>query len=217
MYGIKHKISNNILFESNHASLKLCVEAAVSARADLTGADLTGADLSGTTLSWADLSGADLSGTYLSEADLSGANLSGAILSGANLSRANLTGADLSRVDLSEANLTGANLSGADLYGINLSRANLSGANLSGANMYGVDGEAMTIKKTPIQISGLRWHVTIFDNDMRIGCEYHSLANWWSYDDARISGMGSYALEFWKHHKAMLHEICAATGRKVMP
>jgi uncharacterized protein YjbI with pentapeptide repeats len=113
-------------------------------------------------------------------------------------SGANLYGADLSR----------ANLSGANLYGANLSRADLSRANL-----YGADGEKTTIKKMPIQISGLRWHIIIFDNDMRIGCEYHSLADWWSFDDARISEMDEEALDFWNQYKTLLQGICAATGR----
>lgn len=97
----------------------------------------------------------------------------------------------------------GANLSEADLY-----RANLYGANLSGAN-----GKKITIKKTPVQISGLRWRIIIFDKDMRIGCEYHSLADWWPYDDDRITDMDSHALDFWKQHKGLLQGVCVATGR----
>jgi len=106
-----------------------------------------------------------------------------------------------------------ADLSMANLYGANLSGANLYEADLYGANLYGANGKKTTIKKTPIQISGLRWHIIIFDKDMRIGCEYHALADWWSYDDYRIADMGSHALEFWKQHKDMLRGICAAMGR----
>jgi uncharacterized protein YjbI with pentapeptide repeats len=133
----------------------------------------------------------------------SGANLYGADLSRANLSGANLYGANLYGADLSRADLSGANL-----YGANLSRADLSRANL-----YGADGEKTTIKKMPIQISGLRWHIIIFDNDMRIGCEYHSLEDWWGFDDARISEMDEEALDFWNQYKTLLQGICAATGR----
>jgi hypothetical protein len=117
-FEIKSRFTGNVIFSLETEKLKLCVEAAIKSRADLSGADL----------SRADLSRADLHG-----ANLSGANLSGANLSGADLSRANLSGADLSRANLSGANLSGANLSGANLSGANLSRANLSGANLSGA------------------------------------------------------------------------------------
>ena len=124
---IKSWFSGDVLFEyeSDNATMKKAVEAAVDDNANLSGANLSGANLSG-----ADLSGADLSVADLSDADLSGADLSGADLSDADLSDANLSGANLS-----DANLSGANLSDA-----NLSDANLSGADLSGAAIYYSDG-----------------------------------------------------------------------------
>jgi len=91
-FQIKSKYDASVLFESECESLKLCVEAAVRARADLSGADLSWADLSGANLSWADLFGA-------------------------NLYRANLSGANLYRANLSGANFYGANLYGANLFG----------------------------------------------------------------------------------------------------
>jgi hypothetical protein len=141
-------------------------------------------------------------------ANLYGADLPRANLSGANLSRSDLSGADLSRSDLSRANLSRSDLSGADLYRANLSRSDLSGAYLFGANR-----EKTTIQNTPLQILGLRWDIIIFDKDMRIGCEYHSIKDWWSFDDDRISDMDSDALAFWTTNKAMLQAICAADGR----
>jgi len=99
--------------------------------------------------------------------------------------------------------------SGADLSG-----ADLSGADLYGANLYGANGEKTTIKYTPLQISGLRWPIIIFDKDMKIGYEYHSISNWWSFDDDRISKMESDALDFWKANKPMLQALCAANGRE---
>jgi len=194
VFRIKHRFTGKILFELQCKSLKICIEAALKSGADLSGADLSGADLYGANLSRADLSGADLSGADLYGADLYGAKLSGAKLSGAYLSGANLYGADLSGADLS-----GADLSGADLYG---------------ANLYGANGEKTTIKYTPLQISGLRWPIIIFDKDMKIGYEYHSISNWWSFDDDRISKMESDALDFWKANKPMLQALCAANGRE---
>jgi hypothetical protein len=61
-FEIKHRYSCAVLFSLETDSLKLCVEAAVKARADLQGADLQGADLRG-----ADLQGADLRGAKNSE------------------------------------------------------------------------------------------------------------------------------------------------------
>ena len=164
LFQIKNRFNEEIIFEKDCDSMRLCVGAAVESGVNLPRANLSGANLSGADLPGADLSGADLSGANLSRvnlpranlsganlsrvnlpgANLSGANLSGAYLSGANLSGAYLYGADLSGVNLSGADLSGVNLYGANLYGANLSRVNLPGANLSrvnlpGANLYGAD------------------------------------------------------------------------------
>ena len=77
---IKSWFSGDVLFEyeSDNATMKKAVEAAIDGNADLSGADLRDADLRD-----ADLSGADLSNADLRDADLSGADLSNADLSGA--------------------------------------------------------------------------------------------------------------------------------------
>ena len=77
-FEIKHRFTGSVLFSLETESMKLCVEAAVKSRANLSGADLSRANLSGANLSRANLYGADLSGADLSGANLYGANLSGA-------------------------------------------------------------------------------------------------------------------------------------------
>ena len=81
----------------------------------------------------------------------------------------------------------------------NLSEANLSGANLSGAKMY---GEIMT--KSPIQISGLQWLITITEKHIQIGCEVHTADEWFSFDDSRIAKMHFTALDWWRKNKSLL-------------
>lgn len=73
LYEIKHRFTGTVLFSLETESLKLCVQAAVKAKAYLRGAYLGGAYLRG-----ADLRGADLRGAYLGDADLRGADLGGA-------------------------------------------------------------------------------------------------------------------------------------------
>ena len=85
--------------DTNAATMRDAVTAAVAAGADLSGADLTGADLTG---------------AYLRRANLTRANLREADLTGANLRGANLRRADLTGANLRWANLTGADLRGAD-------------------------------------------------------------------------------------------------------
>ncbi|MDC4714839.1 pentapeptide repeat-containing protein [Acinetobacter baumannii] len=163
------------------------LESAIADDANLSDADLRGANLRGANLYGADLSGADLRDANLSDADLRGANLRGANLYGADLSGADLRGADLRGADLSDANLYGANLRGANLYG----------ADLRGA------------KAPPLVVYGLRWDVIISGlGKMRIGCQEHSVEDWKSFDDARITGMDSEALEFWNQYKSMLLNMC---------
>jgi len=86
---IRARFTGGVLFEhdADNNSVRITLEAAVSARANLDGANLAGANLDG-----ANLAGANLDGAYLD-----GANLAGANLAGANLARANLAGAYLAR------------------------------------------------------------------------------------------------------------------------
>ena len=115
---IKSWFSGDVLFEyeSDNATMKKAVEAAVDDNATLSGANLSGANLRDANLSGANLSGANLSGANLRDANLSGANLSGANLSGADLRDADLRDADLRDADLSGANLSGADLRDAAIY-----------------------------------------------------------------------------------------------------
>ncbi len=190
MIEIKHRFTGKVLFSVEADFLKLAVEAAVSADADLEGADLRGAYLRG----------ADLEGAYLRGADLEGAYLRGADLSGADLSGADLSGADLS----------GADLSGADLRGAYLRDADLSGADLSGAEI----ADDITITNTPIQLLGLIYDVIIFDKHIKIGCEFHSMADWFCFCDKRIAEMdGKNALNWWRQWNEPLRQICISSGR----
>jgi len=225
IFEIKHLVTGKLLFKFETRSLKLCVEAAVSAStdlrdaylrvanlrdadlqgADLRSADLQGADLRGADLQGADLQGADLQGAYLQGADLRGAYLQGAYLRSADLQGADLRGADLQGADLRSADLQGAYLQGADLRG-----AYLQGAYLQGA--YLRDGTE--IKDTPIQVIGGHYDVIIFDEHMKIGCEFHPIKSWLSYKTERIAEMdGSTALKYWKAWKKPLKALCRANGR----
>ena len=65
-FEIKHRYSGNLLFSLETESLKVCVEAAVKARAHLSGANLSGANLSGADLCGADLYGAKGANKYRS-------------------------------------------------------------------------------------------------------------------------------------------------------
>jgi uncharacterized protein YjbI with pentapeptide repeats len=83
---VLHNVTKEVIFKSEHKTIKETIVFAVSSRADLRGANLRGANLRG--------------------ANLWGANLREANLRGANLWGANLRGADLWEADLWEAELS---------------------------------------------------------------------------------------------------------------
>ena len=95
LFEIKSRFSGSILFSLETENLRICVEAAIKAGADLRGADLGGADLGGAYLRGTDLVGANLRDADLRDADLRAASLVGANLSGADLRDAYLVGAYL--------------------------------------------------------------------------------------------------------------------------
>ena len=201
--------------------LGLAVRWAISADANLADANLAGAylagayladaNLAGAYLADANLAGAYLAGAYLADANLAGANLADANLAGAYLADANLAGANLADANLADANLAGAYLAGAYLADANLAGANLADANLADAKW----AEGVFVTKPPLQVSGLRWPVTILDTHMQIGCQLHGLAEWQRFDDRAIADMdGRDALRFWRAHKDVLMGLARSIGRE---
>ena len=104
-FEIKSRFSGAVLFAAETESMRLAVELAVKAGADLAGADLADAKLAGAHLAGAYLAGAHLAGAHLADANLAGADLADAKLARANLARAYLAGADLARANLADAKL----------------------------------------------------------------------------------------------------------------
>ena len=68
LFKITCRFTGAVRFEGEFGSLKLCLEAAVKAGADLADADLAGANLAGADLAGADLAGANLARAYLARA-----------------------------------------------------------------------------------------------------------------------------------------------------
>ena len=87
---ITNRLDGKVLFEADVASMKLAVEAAIAASANLRHANLCGVDLCGANLREANLCSANLRYANLRYANLSCANLSGADLRYANLRGASL-------------------------------------------------------------------------------------------------------------------------------
>ncbi|WP_307761641.1 pentapeptide repeat-containing protein [uncultured Pseudomonas sp.] len=147
---------------------------------------------------------ANLDGAYLRGAYLRGANLDGAYLRGAYLRGANLDGAYLRGAYLRGAYLRGANLDGAYLRGAYLRGAYLRGANLDGvASLWGCTGNRAEVKA----IQADTWDVTYTATHMQIGCQFHTLAEWWGFSDDEIARMDSQALAWWQIWKPIIQKI----------
>ena len=77
-FEIRSRFDSSVLFSVETTSLKLAVELAINAGANLAGANLERANLEGVYLAGANLERANLEGAYLAGAYLAGAYLAGA-------------------------------------------------------------------------------------------------------------------------------------------
>lgn len=157
----------------------------------------------------ADLRGCDFSHKDLSYVNFHGANLQDTNFHGADLQSADLSGVNLRGADFHGANLKGADLSGVNLLGADLSRANLRGTDLSGANLRGADiwdciGNSREVRSAFVSDV---YPITYTAQDLQIGCQRHSVSEWWSFDDATISAMDDGALEWWRENKDFIRMI----------
>ncbi len=219
-FEIKHRFNGYVLFSLETENMRLCVEAAIKSGADLGVADLRGADLGvadlrDANLRDANLRDANLRDANLRDANLRDANLGCAYLGGANLGCADLRGAYLGGANLRDANLRGADLRGAYLRGAYLRGADLGCANLGCADLGGayIRGakirDDITVTKVPLQIIGLEWLVTIWDQHMQIGCEFHSHEEWRGFtDDDWLRMGGKEALYLKREQFQMLIGLC---------
>ena len=104
------------------------------------------------------------------------------------------------------ADLAGANLRFADLAGANLRHANLRLANLAGANLRLAVGNGHEVKTIQTE----RWQITYAYDVMAIGCQQHTIEEWFAFDDGAIAAMGApCAILFWRKWKPILQSIMA--------
>ena len=83
-------------------------------------------------------------------------------------------------------------------------RADLSSANLSYANLRYAAGNMREIKSLQVET----YKITYTQDVMAIGCEQHSIKEWFEFDNKRILEMeGKKALEFWKKWKPILKQM----------
>ena len=123
----------------------------------------------------------------------------------ANLHKADLRKADLRNVNLRKADLCGAdlrnaNLRWADLRNVDLRNAKLHGADLNEADLCNAIGDGRVIRT----IQAGKYCINISTDIMAIGCEQHSIKDWYSFNDDKIDSMDVGALAWWKVWKPII-------------
>lgn len=76
-------------------------------------------------------------------------------------------------------------------------------AYLRGADLHGAVGNMRELRSMQIET----YPVTYTASHMQIGCQRHTLEEWWSFDDEKIKGMDARALEWWRKWRPLLQQI----------
>lgn len=58
-----------------------------------------------------------------------------------------------------------------------------------------------------------KYHITISDSHIQIGCKNYTFEEWENFDDETISKMDTEALEWWKMYKPIIFSIIKAEGK----
>lgn len=164
LFKVKHRISGELLFETECTSLKLAIEIAVKDKRNLSWSHLRGAKLRDAELDGAKFDDADLHGS-----DFRGASLEGASLARVNLRRSNLRGADLASAnlrnsDLRRANMRGVDLCRTDLRGAVMRGADLDGADLADTNLCGTDVRRVDLRRADLEDANLAGIIVDWSN-----------------------------------------------------
>ena len=75
------------------------------------------------------------------------------------------------------------------------------------AEVYGTARVYGKCTKTPLQLGGLLYPVTITDSHVKVGCEFHTTKQWAKFKDSRIEKMDSEAVEWWATYKDVILKL----------
>jgi hypothetical protein len=104
----------------------------------------------------------------------------------------------------------------ADLRYADLRYADLSSADLRSADLRYATGNMGEIKTLLLDT----WQVVYTSEYLHIGCERHTITDWWGFDDARIARMEGRALGWWKKYSPLIKqtiELSPATPASAEP
>lgn len=174
-------LAGNVLYEDASASLRECIENAVSAdvcldRTDLRGAMLVNASLDGARLRRACLKGANLMGANLSEALFDGADFSGAGLQNATLNHSSMCSCDFSEAAFGATDIRGSRIGGSTFSGRSVFSLDFTGVKDMAGCCYrtGAGGEAFPMSRPPVVITGLLAMIVFLDRHTLVDGRLHA-------------------------------------------
>ena len=136
-------------------------------------------------------------------ANLQHAKLLSADLGYTNLSYADFSGASLDCANLSVAKLCYASLCYTSFKKANLDYAYLDNTDLSTINLIHVIGNLKHIKTFQTDI----YFVAYTAKHIQIGCEKHTIEEWYNFNDKTIEKMSKDALSWWTRWKPIIKKM----------
>ena len=76
-------------------------------------------------------------------------------------------------------------------------------------------GDARVSNYKPINITGLKWNITISDHHIQIGSELHRIDEWKNLSDEKIGLMADDVLSWWKIYKDIILTVASKKLRRV--
>jgi hypothetical protein len=136
----------------------------------------------------------------MERANMRGANMVRANMERANMERANMVRANMERAYMRGANMERANMRGANMRGANMERAYMRGANITNTKLWDTIGNGKEIKTIQTE----KYTINLTKDIIQIGCENHTIDEWFKFTDQEISAMDFGALEWWNKWKGVI-------------
>jgi uncharacterized protein YjbI with pentapeptide repeats len=164
---------------------------------DLVAGNFTGADFEYSNISNSILDISDFTHARFHKTNLTGSSIANATFIGVSLTDCNLSDASLNRTNFTNALLYGSNLDNTTLWRTKFTGAKLDGVSLEGASLCNCIGDGTVIRTLYIA----PWRINVYNDIMAIGCEQHTIEQWYNFTDIQIDIMNKNALQWWYTNK----------------
>jgi hypothetical protein len=162
-------------------------------RLDMSDANLSDADFTDSVMINSTLISTHLSYTTLTRTDLSWSKFNGSFIGCVDFAGAKLYGSDFMNCTIYHTDFIGADLRYSDFTDSDITWSDFTGAKLNNCK-----GDGKIIRNFD---NSLRYRITNYKDIMAIGCQQHTIEQWFNFTDNQIEKMDKNALEWWNTHK----------------